>query len=446
MRLLNLKKSRKQINKIVLRFFAFVSIISVTLSAFCIGGNATVIRQYHFPSTFQSYLNERFYKLYVSSNTYTNYGFQTSSGRELPLTSFNGYLIVFPKYVYLFSDGSFATSDYPSAYSGNGVTRLNFSDVFEVQLFSSNNATFINNTDQYYITVRIIPLISFSQEECESSNICFCCMRIFAEHTTVNDVDVFEYYSISDDGVHPNGNTYNAFSNSVYTSYSGPVNESYINGPSWVTSAPYSIFNLPFSYGHFAKTAAGIGGTTSWNPKRSCLAYCPGGWLDSFYSVCFPSYYLNGLEYNEGSSGIDDSGVDTSSEGCNCDAQFEALRSYLNTNMVTKEEFQALVDMLDDSGNANLNNDYTEISSIMDDTAYNTEQSEVNDSIESLSSKFDTYFSQLDSFQSDLQTVPAEVSQAGALVSNITGRLPSSIIIAITFCLIVFVVVKVLGR
>ena len=40
MRLLNLKKSRKQINKIVLRFFAFVSIISVTLSVFCIGGNA----------------------------------------------------------------------------------------------------------------------------------------------------------------------------------------------------------------------------------------------------------------------------------------------------------------------------------------------------------------------------------------------------------------------
>ena len=84
----------------------------------------------------------------------------------------------------------------------------------------------------------------------------------------------------------------------------------------------------------------------------------------------------------------------------------------------------------------------------LDDIANGTTSpdSDISGGVAELSSKFDIYFNQIESFQSNLQTVPAEVSQAGAMVTSITQKLPTSIIVAITFMLIVFVVVKVLGR
>lgn len=133
---------------------------------------------------------------------------------------------------------------------------------------------------------------------------------------------------------------------------------------------------------------------------------------------------------------------------CQCGYYTEELKQdlidYFNTNMVTKQMFQQFVESQYGSAE-NFNNDYSELSSLQDDTSYQSQHDENQSKQDEMFSELGSYVDRLDEFESQL-TVSPEVSQSALIFNSLFEHFPPAIIVALVFVLVMIVVVKILGR
>lgn len=493
MRLLNLKKSRKQKNKIVLRFFAFVSFISVTLSAFCIGGNAysaTLPSRNVTSDVAQIRATHPFIEFKNNSLAYSSDGNRSFC--------YNRILVVLPQYI-----GADGGCIYYSSTKPAGT------DYFydHLGLVSSTSSYYLGNTQ---LKLFIITLHTLNRA------------------TLTAEGDLFQWCAVP---LYYDGQDYFAVNRLIGNN--GPlqyaVNNIQLSGTSSMSSVTF-----PADWNYFTPSgnSSGSAGTIFFDGCSRGNLYQDNEIYRSTISLGAMYQYawdLSGVEYAFGGDSGDDLEnivVDISGNNsgctcdgnnvCDCDCGFyteqlkEDLIDYFDTNMVTKSMFLQYMGSLSSlaesysiqannyslqannysslaGGYSSLARSYSELAtdlsgnqslleaqnsmvaeqnsidnsryaaeqssrnaeqSTMDDIASGTTtpDSDISGGVEELSSKFDIYFNQIESFQAGLQTVPEEVSQAGVMVTNITNKLPNSIKVAIIFVLLVLVVVKVLGR
>lgn len=486
MRLLNLKKSRKQINKIVLRFFAFVCIFSIALCAFSIGGyadSATLPTRNVTSDVAQIRATHPFIEFKNNSLAYANDGNRSFC--------YNRILVVLPQYIA--SDGSclYYASTKPAG-----------SDYFyeHLGLVSSTSSYYLGNTQ---LKLFIITLHSLNRATLTATG------------------DLFQWYAVP---LYYDGQDY--FATNRLIGNLGPLQyaTNYIQPSS---TASMSNVTFPADWNNFFPSGNSFGsagtiffqGCSRGDLYQNNELYRSTISLGAMYQYAWD---LSGVEYEfGGDSGADLENIVVDISGnnsgctcdgnnvCDCDCGFyteqlkEDLIDYFDSNMVTRSMFLQYMGSLSSlaesysiqannysslaSGYSALARSYSELATELsgnqslqeaqnsmiaeqnsiDNSRYNAEQSsrnaeqsnldniasgttnpdsQISGGVAELSSKFDIYFNQIESFQAGLQTVPEEVSQAGVMVTNITNKLPNSIKVAIIFVLLVLVVVKVLGR
>lgn len=473
--------------------FAFVSIISVTLSAFCIGGNAysaTLPSRNVTSDVAQIRATHPFIEFKNNSLAYGSDGIRSFC--------YNRILVVLPQYI-----GADGSCIYYNSTKPAGT------DYFyeHLGLVSSTSSYYLGNTQ---LKLFIITLHTLNRA------------------TLTEDGDLFQWCAVP---LYYDGQDYFAVNRLIGNN--GPLQHA-VNYIQLASTGSMSNVTFPADWSNFLPSGNSVGsagtiffeGCSRGNLYQDNDIYRSTISLGAMYQYAWD---LSGVEYEfGGDSGADLENIVVDISGnnsgctcdgnnvCDCDCGFyidelkQDLIDYFDSHYVTQSMFLQYMGSLQSlassysalasnyslqannysslaggysslarsyselasevGGNASLLEEQNSLAAVQNSMAsskYAAEQSsqaaeqsqlddiangttspdsDISGGVAELSSKFDIYFNQIESFQSNLQTVPAEVSQAGAMVTSITQKLPASIIVAINFMLIVFVVVKVLGR
>ena len=397
-------------------FICFISIF-VILTFSCIGASA--LKTFTSGTTYSdinTYFNAGCPRLIIKfNNPHTYYDISSSA-----VYDFNTIIYILPNY-YKIENGTY----YARSFTGTPSSNVWQRSYYGTSLFSSNQLycdTSGQVLDSMYTALRLIPHGTFSGVSTFDFE-CFCYVGYS------NDSGYYPNWRLA--GAHVSGNRLN------------PINNSYpIRVDEFSNSSSYSPTLCGF-YGY------SYSGTSFLLPLQESY-YFHGTSEVSFDTV--DGYTFDDDDFHS----EDECG---SSNCCQCDCGYyteelkEELIDYFDTHFVTQEMFNSFVQTYygDSTNNyyqnnqSNIYNDYSIIQSQESNTEFSSDIGQYKDEQSELFSDIDGYASQLDGFQSQL-TISPEVSQAAGMIGNVFEQFPVSVIVALGFCLVMLVVVKVLGR